>query len=81
MKLLLVLLLLTGCSANHNQSTSFTSLPKELQDCKIFFISDGFNGLTVVRCPNSDTSVEYTVQCGKTRCSRHTIVSDKRKTK
>jgi hypothetical protein len=81
MKYLLALVILSSCSPSSKQSTSYTSLPEELKDCKIFYISNGFNELTVVRCPNSDTAVEYTEQCGKTRCSRSTIVSDERKTK
>lgn len=78
MKYILALFILSSCSPSSKQSTSYTSLPEELKDCKIFYISNGFNRITIVRCPNSDTSVKYAVSCGKNMCSRSTTVSDKR---
>lgn len=47
--------LLCGCA---DKTASYTDLPSELKDCKIYKIYSGyFNGpLIVVRCPLSQTS-------------------------
>lgn len=73
-KYLIMLILLVGCTPSHKQKTDF-SLPQELKDCKVFYISDGWQGVTVVRCPKFETtSTKYTVPCGKSRCTRNTAV-------
>jgi hypothetical protein len=64
MKYLLLIFLSMACSASHERKTDY-SLPPELADCKIFYISDGSKGLYVVKCPNSDVTTSWTHSCGK----------------
>jgi len=49
--------LVAGCQPS--VTTADFPLPAELQDCKLFELSDGINSITVVRCPNSTTSTTY----------------------
>ena len=49
--------LAAGCQPS--VETAKYPLPAELQDCKLFKLSDGLNSITVVRCPNSTTSTNY----------------------
>ena len=49
--------LTTGCQPS--VETANYPLPAELQDCKLFKLSDGIHSITVVRCPNSTTSTTY----------------------
>ena len=69
MKWIVILLIMffwcTGCSPEAKQKT-YSAMPPELADCKVYFISEGFaDHMTVIRCPNSTTSV--TKQEGKTK--------------
>lgn len=64
--------LLSGCE-NSYEEANFPARPPELQDCKIYYLeNEGGNTITVVRCPNSDTSTTY--RQGKT--VRTTVVID-----
>ena len=58
MKYLLIIFFAIACSPYHKPKTGY-SVPPELQDCKIFVISDGIQDLYVVKCPNSNTTTEY----------------------
>lgn len=52
---------LVGCfNQNSVELTSKFNIPKELSDCKIYFVgTNRGSGLTVVRCPNSSTTTSY----------------------
>jgi hypothetical protein len=63
----LILLLVAACAPSHEPKTEF-SLPPELQDCKIFIVSDGWKAIYITRCPNSSTSTSWIHSCGK-RCT------------
>lgn len=53
---IIAMLMLAGCSPDGRERTGFTVMPEGLKDCKIYYISDGIAGITVVRCPNSSTT-------------------------
>ena len=51
--------LLSGCENSYREA-DFPARPPELQDCKIYYLeNETGNEITVVRCPNSDTSTTY----------------------
>lgn len=52
-------MVMVGCE-NSYRETQFPVKPKELDDCKFFTLTneDGLK-ITVVRCPNSQTSTSY----------------------
>lgn len=54
-----VLLLLVGCEKNYTDRTNRYALPPDLNDCKIYNLSNGLSDLKVVRCLNSSTSATY----------------------
>ena len=70
-KLILIALLLTGCTDSYKE-LSFPLVPDGLKDCGFYKIgnSDGL-ALYVARCPNSQTSVTYNI--GKTKGSTVTV--------
>lgn len=51
----LVAIILSGCDSEPTDATNRFNLPKELSDCKIFYVSN----LTIVRCPNSSTATTH----------------------
>ena len=58
---LAVAFLASGCHPSAEERF-FPVMPKELQGCKVFDLDDGAGKaprLTVMRCPNSSTSVNY----------------------
>ncbi len=59
-----VLLSTVGCGSDKAEEIKFSAMPKELADCRVFYVRhrDGY-ALTVVRCPNSVANA--TVQSGK----------------
>ena len=65
-------LLITGCNNDYTpkDQTKKYDLPQELIDCTVHDI-DGqtVNEITVVRCPNSDTTTQWSESCGK-NCTR-----------
>lgn len=67
-KILIVSLLsisLLGCTKESEEETEMYSLPKELSDCKVYFVDSSLRpNLTVVRCNNSTTTTQY--RSGKT---------------
>lgn len=66
-------LLIAACNPHSEDATvDFPVMPKELSDCKIYWISGKYRALYVVRCPNSTTSTTY--RQGKT--SATTVVID-----
>lgn len=71
---LLLLIFLAACSPHHSERDKY-SLPPELQNCKVFLISDGAKDLYVMKCPNEQTTTAWTVRCGK-NClkTEHTIL-------
>lgn len=71
----MVVLALAGCE---NRATEVHYvLPNELKDCKIYYLESTRNhDLTVMRCPNSTTSTNYSVQNGKARTPVTNIVED-----
>ena len=77
MRYLLLIFLAIACAPSHERKTDY-SLPAELSDCKIFYISDGSKGLYVVRCPNSYTSTTWTRSCGnKCTTTEHVTIVEK----
>lgn len=62
--------LLTACQPSTEVKTNF-KVPPELADCKFYEMYDGNRTAIVVRCPNSSTSVNRKVSCGK-NCWRQT---------
>lgn len=64
MKYLILFLLTIACAPNHKEKKDY-SLPAELADCKVFWISDGWKDLYVLRCPNSSTTTSWSESCGK----------------
>ena len=52
-----------------DKSTSFSVMPEELKDCKIFYVlsSDGA-GIYITKCPHADTTTSTTGK-GKTYSS------------
>jgi hypothetical protein len=71
-KYILGLLLLISCGdKEHIEKTYKYSLPNELQNCKIYYLSPGDFGqdMTVIYCPNAITTTSYKKSCGK-NCRR-----------
>jgi hypothetical protein len=51
--------LLSGCEDSYKEA-NFPARPPELQGCKIYYLENEVGReITVVRCPNSDTSTTY----------------------
>jgi hypothetical protein len=75
---LLVLIVLLGCSPKSSQSTDHNTVMNtipELKGCKAFTVSDGYKELWIVRCPNSHTtSINEVHSCGK-NCTSHSDTS------
>lgn len=77
MKLLILtsLLVLASCSASYEDKTGkYTQLPEELKHCKIYDISDGDRNVTVLYCPNAQTTVKRS--CGKNCTRTNTAISE-----
>lgn len=64
--ILLTIFALAGCESRTTELHDFI-LPEGLKDCKIYFMTNGVNHVTITRCPNSSTSTEY--KTGKTTSS------------
>lgn len=72
--LTLIIVLLSGCERATQEATQSFSLPKELIDCRVYYMTSGgatYTRITVVRCPNSSTSTSY--GCGKSTCDSTVI--------
>lgn len=54
---LIAVVLLAACSPNGHERNDYTVLPNGLKDCKFYRVSNGIEEITVVRCPNSSTTV------------------------
>lgn len=67
-----VLLATVGCSDGAVERSKFTAMPKELTDCRVFYVENraGYV-MTVVRCPNSATTTA--VRSGKAAQTTVTI--------
>lgn len=64
--LLPLLLALTACETNNRNITNNYALPQELSDCSITYLKSATEyDLTVIRCPNSDTTTMNKQSCGK----------------
>ena len=77
--LIILALLLCGCSKKTEQIDSKYMLPSGLEDCKIYRLDP--EGLTrslyVVRCPNSGTSTNWSERIGKsTKYHNVNVVSE-----
>lgn len=76
-----IALLVTGCNSDDYSPKDYTKkydLPQELADCTIHEINGhSVIEMSVVRCPNSDTTSSWTESCGK-NCTRTrtTVVLD-----
>lgn len=58
---ILSIILLAGCTPSAEQKI-WPVLPEELKDCKFYKLKDdAANTITVVRCPQSSTTVQYKV--------------------
>lgn len=64
--LIVIAIALCGCEPHAEQKT-FSAMPPELNDCKVYSIYDGAQFYTVFRCPNSTTTTSQ--MQGKTRTS------------
>lgn len=61
-------LMVAGCTSLYqDEGGTYTSLPPELKDCKIFALypNNGSNRIIVVRCPHADTHMA--IPKGKSR--------------
>ena len=77
MKLLILtsLLVLASCSPSYEDQTGrFTQMPEALKNCKIYYISNGDDGMSVVHCPNAETTTKYS--CGKNCTKTNTVISE-----
>lgn len=54
----MLMLILPGCS-NSAKEIFFPVTPSELSDCKFYELENEVKRITVVRCPNSNTSANY----------------------
>lgn len=79
-KLILLSLLLVGCDRETVENTNNWILPEGLKDCKVYYMSSSSGGyMTVMRCPNSTTSVTYPQ--GKTKATSVTTEETVQETK
>jgi hypothetical protein len=69
MKYLFLIFSIISCSPYYKPKTDY-KLPPELDDCKIFEISDGSKALYVVRCSRDDVAVSWDRSCGKNCTTR-----------
>ncbi len=69
--ILLLCVALVACDEHTEEVSGKYKLPKELSDCKVFYLYGEGQAITAMRCPNSSTSV---VTGSKTK--RKTIVVD-----
>lgn len=60
-----VVALLAACQP-YAKKQEYPVLPKELEDCKFYRVSDGPSYITVARCPNSSTAVKTSGKASKT---------------
>lgn len=65
-----LLLSLVGCGSSYEEE-HFSAIPPELADCKFFTLRDDMSYLRVVRCPMSETTVQYS--SGKSKRTAVTI--------
>lgn len=70
MKKILILLPLiismASCQNSNKDITGAYALPIELEDCSISYLTSSTEyNITVVRCPNSDTTTHSVHSCGK----------------
>lgn len=77
---LVMVMILFGCDNSPKEFTNKYELPDELSDCtihQIYGTDTSARKLTVVRCPNSQTSTTKKESCGK-NCTRSktTVVID-----
>jgi hypothetical protein len=63
MKYVLLIFLNIACSPSYEHKPNY-AFPPELEDCKVFTISDGSKLLYVVRCPNSEVTTSWNRSCG-----------------
>ena len=65
--LIILALLLCGCSKSTDEIDSKYVLPSGLEDCKIYKLHPGglAQALYVVRCPDSNTSTNWSESNGK----------------
>ena len=69
--------LLTACNPGYEDKTAdYSVIPNELKDCKFYSVFDGMNSITVVRCPNSQTSTTWLQRSGKVTTSHTAVVID-----
>lgn len=74
---LFLILTLSACSKETTNISEKYQLPNELSDCKIYrMIAEGGSSLTLVRCPNSSTTTDYTERSGKSTNYRSITVID-----
>lgn len=71
----IMIVLLVGCS-NHYEENPPVAMPPELSDCKFYKITRmNESNLNVVRCPNSSTSVNWSVNHGKHGTTHHNTIT------
>lgn len=64
---ILLIVFITGCTQPSFSEKKYLVLPDELSDCRFYNVDPGGlqNNITIVRCPNSSTTTQYTQSCGK----------------
>lgn len=73
--LILMAVALAACSPGYEEK-HYTVLPAELKDCKFYEVSNGGSAIKVVRCPNSQTTTNWTQSTGKSTITRSAVVID-----
>lgn len=64
--LLAATIALVGCSTQTTEISDSYQLPDGLKDCKVYYMqSKKEQSITVLRCPNSQTTVHYREPQGK----------------
>lgn len=59
-------LLLSACTPSYTDDSQRWLLPPGMEDCKVYYLQASVGGVTVVRCPNSNTT---TLSGGKSKKS------------
>lgn len=69
-------MLFAGCSKSYSDNSDSYLLPEGLKHCKVYRLNgdSGSRDVTVVHCPNSSTTTEYS--CGKGCYHSNTVIQE-----
>ena len=63
---IIMTVLLTACSDSATE-LNFPAMPRELSDCRVYLVTNASGSIiTIVRCPNSQTTTNTDIHQGKT---------------